>query len=383
MNPRLLKSYLYWKSKGVEGLIVAFRMGGWTNKLDDQLIEEYQLNICTIPATKSAWLFWLKASLINKIASRLSPPLRSNKYIAYASSKRSWQLKQILKKINKEYNYIEGHTLGALYPAYYLSKKWKTPFIFDVEDYHPGEKIQLDPLREKWRRELLMLSLLPQANLITAASPLIAKATEGLVGKKAMVINNSFYEREFIFPSSVSATKLKLVWFSQNISYGRGLEKFIQIAHQFSDALTLTLIGNLNKNFENEFIMPYSDLIRVVKPMSQESLHRFLSEFDIGLALEDVNADYNRNICLTNKIWAYFQAGLYILATNTQAQQYFLKSHPQHGMLFKMEDMPLQQSLKSLINQKEVIRAEKRERFEKAKPFAYEYEMKQMEQFYL
>ncbi len=58
-----------------------------------------------------------------------------------------------------------------------------------------------------------------------------------------------------------------------------------------------------------------------------------MSDFDIGLAIEDPTADENRNICLTNKIWSYFQAGLYIVATNTLAQQQFMQLFEQHGCI--------------------------------------------------
>jgi hypothetical protein len=47
---------------------------------------------------------------------------------------------------------------------------------------------------------------------------------------------------------------------------------------------------------------------------------------DIGLALESKTADFNRDICLTNKILAYAQAGLYIFATDTFGQRDFLNA---------------------------------------------------------
>lgn len=58
-----------------------------------------------------------------------------------------------------------------------------------------------------------------------------------------------------------------------------------------------------------------------------------LADYDEGLAIEVESNDYNRQICLTNKIFSYLQSGLYILATNTPAQEQFMTSHHKNGMM--------------------------------------------------
>jgi hypothetical protein len=63
-------------------------------------------------------------------------------------------------------------------------------------------------------------------------------------------------------------------------------------------------------------------------------LHASLSEYDIGLALELSSRDLNKDIALSNKMHAYYQAGLYILATDTAAQKDFIDSHPASGKTF-------------------------------------------------
>jgi hypothetical protein len=42
-----------------------------------------------------------------------------------------------LQRKQEKFDLIIGHNLGSLYPAYWLAKKEKTKFAFDVEDYHP------------------------------------------------------------------------------------------------------------------------------------------------------------------------------------------------------------------------------------------------------
>ncbi len=76
----------------------------------------------------------------------------------------------------------------------------------------------------------LMSELLPHANYITFASPLIKQkiVNQMLLPETCIkeVINNVFSKNEFsIHEHHIAGDKLQLVWFSQNIDYGRGGRK--------------------------------------------------------------------------------------------------------------------------------------------------------------
>jgi hypothetical protein len=126
---------------------------------------------------------------------------------ALANSRRSLQIVYAFKKTDKP-DLIVAHNLGALYPAYVLSKKWQIPFNFDVEDYHPGEFIRHDAKNEKARREFLMKRLLPKASAITCASPLIGEQVALLLSsqreedKKEALKNQLSYSIVFLKTSS-------------------------------------------------------------------------------------------------------------------------------------------------------------------------------------
>ena len=102
--------------------------------------------------------------------------------------------------------------------------------------------------------------------------------------------------------------------------------------------------------------------------MKQEDLHEFLSQMDIGLALENVEADDNRNICLTNKFLAYVQAGFYVLATDTFGQSQFLSSLDYNaGLIMKSSlEKSLQDLDRNLLNTTAKI-----ERWQNAKSFSW------------
>tara|TARA_R110002049_G_scaffold221870_8_gene393427 strand:- start:4148 stop:5221 length:1074 start_codon:yes stop_codon:yes gene_type:complete len=355
-------------------------MNNWADKLDDELIEKNQLNIINIPAAKQNFIFWLKASLVNRFLTYFNPSWLPIKYVAYASNKRSWQLMQYLKGINFSYNHIEAHTLGALYPAYNWAKKSGKLFTFDVEDFHPEEKITFQPVREKQRRIRLMKHLLIEAKLVTAASPLIAETTSKLIKKNVITINNSFFYDEFFKPNfNLTYDKVKLIWFSITISYGRGLEELIVACQNIRASIQLDLIGNVDKKFYDEFILPNLDFISIIEPIPQNELHQKLRDYDVGLALEMASADFNRNICLTNKLFAYAQSGLYIMATDTAAQKQFLSKYSLLGKVCEQNNESMERLLLKICDDIEKIRFSKLNRFDFAKKISFEEEMKKID----
>jgi hypothetical protein len=189
---------------------------------------------------------------------------------------------------------------------------------------------------------------------------------------KTAVITNAFLSSEFVKPNTKTSDVFKLVWFSQNINPGRGLEEVFRIAPKWPD-FEFHLVGKANSEFIKK-IQPGANVI-IHPPMPQEDLHLFLSNMDIGLALENPEADGNRNWCLTNKILAYVQAGLYVLATDTYGQDQFLNTlGDDFGRIIKTT---LKKELETLDKEKLRLQNKVR-RWEKAKTIAWETEAEKL-----
>nr|WP_321410910.1 hypothetical protein [uncultured Carboxylicivirga sp.] len=410
-NPRLYKELCYALELGHRCTLIQFKLGNWSDEKSEELgnsVSELGSRIINIDTTPKKKLYWLKWGLLEKFAQNLYPILNNHTKInAMANSRRAFQLLYNALKLNEKPILICAHNLATLYPAWKLSQKWNIPFVFDVEDYHPGEFIRFDTHNEKQRREFLMKKLLPQASALTSASPLIREYTLKLIGghPNHKVILNSFPSSEFITPKSYdlmpnTSNALRLVWFSQKISFGRGLEQLLEaltLLFKSSDLLTyqpinLTLIGDLDPNFNQQIIQPFlqslksNDLspdsyrgyqpinLRLIEPLSQPDLHAELANHDIGLALEFNTTDLNRKLCLTNKIIAYAQAGLFILATDTPAQKQFMDTDTNRGCISGQTVIELKNSLLNLMSIAESIRGKRQERFEKGKELAWEQE---------
>ncbi|WP_347159301.1 hypothetical protein [Pontibacter chitinilyticus] len=379
-NPRLLKEVKLALENRYTPTVVLFDFDNWTTEIEEGLRKSLpRVDFIAITATREAFRSWLLASglqvLLRKLHRLLPFPLR---LCAFASDKRSFLLESNIKHLPNKFDLVISHNLGALYPAYSFAAQHKIPFASDIEDFHPGETIATDARHEVARRETLMKELLPKATYISYASPLIGKAATdlvpGLQKQNHFLINNAFSETEFLKPAQYSGEKIRFVWFSQNIATGRGLEIVVPVLFKYRDDVQLTLIGNLVPSFYESFLKKFDELIVYTKPFPQEALHQELSRFDIGLALELKSADSNRDICLTNKIFAYAQAGLFILATDTKAQELFIRQNPQLGVTFGQSSKAFEERVKCMIDQKEEILSNKMQRFVTGSKLAWEGE---------
>ena len=116
--------------------------------------------------------------------------------------------------------------------------------------------------------------------------------------------------------------------------------------------------------------------IHILAPMAQMELHRSLVLYDVGLALEFDESDLNRQLCLTNKIITYAQAGLYIMATDTPAQSEFVKNHSKFGHICGQEILDIKDGLLFLLDQRNEIINNRFKRYEEAKSLSWERESK-------
>jgi hypothetical protein len=423
-TPRALQS-IREACKHYDVNILGINRSSQWKAFDDELVQEHSFNYSALSLGSDKLIVWLVVGFLHKVCIFLYLFFKQSITItAFASTKVHILLWVRLKNERDKYDLIIGHSGSSLYPVWRYAQRHHIPFIFDVEDYHPGEKINKDAKNEKQRREFLLQKLLPDAADVIMGSPLIGERITKLLGKlshkNSIVINNCFPSDEFEFkklrvksqepgnirhePSSssphapdsvfyashVTPLKVHFVWFSQNISANRGLELMIPELAKLKESVHLHLIGNLYTDFDNQWILPNHEFISTYSPMSQKELNHFICQFDVGLALELGSADENRQICLTNKIWAYLQAGLFILATDTLAQVKFMKEHEKHGIAVKVVEtsyssgteelrkQSIDSSLKNIVTNIDRIRTEKKDRFEKARAFSWEVESKKL-----
>ncbi len=373
-NPRLVKEFEALKENN-NCVVLSFKHDDWSLELSEAIKKRNpKVEFFEIDRKKDVFQT-IASKAIHKIAISLNGIFSEKfKICAFASSDKALQLwfkaKVLQNKI--QFSRIIAHNLGAFFSAVNIAEKLNIELQLDIEDYYPGEALYFNEKYEIQNRMEIMKHSFSKADAITYASRGIQLECEKhfkvQTDARQITIINAFNEEDFIEPDTKPKDKIHCVWFSQHIGPNRGLEQVFEAAKTL-DHVTFHIVGNRNQAYLDGFDL--GDNIRFYKVMKQELLHSFLSKMDIGLALENTEADYNRNICLTNKFLAYSQAGLYIVASNTLGQSQFLKSLDYDAGVI------IESSLKETLfkfNQVLLEAPRKTDRWLKAKSFCWEIE---------
>lgn len=377
-NPRCLKEVMLATSLGYKVSLLAFEMNNWSAEEEKKLVQKFPaLQAVYIQTGKNDFFYWIMSSMavamskIRRVFSKNNMEVNS-----HAFDRRSWLAGKFLQKNKEMPDLVIAHNPPVFYPAYKFAKEKNIPFGIDVEDFHAGET---NDTSQQQLVGSIMRTIFAEAAYLSYASPLIKEYSEQLIQRnngKDIVVNNAFPSEEFHLNTHVDSNKLQLVWFSQHIGPNRGLEKFLPLLDNFANDIELTLIGQLNPLYHDEFLKQRS-YIHVLPPAGNVELNNIIGNYDIGLALEDPQSNLNRDICLTNKIFVYRQAGLYILATNTRAQATFIANNKNAGEIIL--EAGFNDALTRLILEKENIRQQKTERYQTAAPLSWDHESKKLE----
>ncbi|WP_205529772.1 glycosyltransferase family protein [Pedobacter chitinilyticus] len=266
-------------------------------------------------------------------------------FLAYEFSyhRSSWLM--LLKASRIKADLYIGHDLTSLPIVVRAAKRHKAKCGFDAEDFHRNEVS--DDINSSFYKasKTIENKYLPQIDYLTCASPLIADAYQKLYPQlRAQTINNVFSKSYIIENESLRLPneKLKLFWFSQTVGEGRGLETVIEAMGLLQPLnIELTILGAANKEIQKIFNtlactnnLSLSQII-YLDTVSPNQIFEIAALHHIGLALE-ISKPYNRDICLTNKIFTYINAGLAIIASETKAQKKLLQENKNIGLLFQI-----------------------------------------------
>ncbi|HMP05975.1 MAG TPA: glycosyltransferase [Lacipirellulaceae bacterium] len=217
-----------------------------------------------------------------------------------------------------------GGTACGLATCAMIARTLRRPYALDLEDFHTGEMADTRVGRASNRlMRLVQDRTLGGASFLTAGSSPIAQAYYDDYALQPIPINNVFPLPPVPPDFSPRANgALSLVWFSQPIGPGRGLECAIEACKLAQVRVHLRLLGASTPFVAQLYDETRGSQVRVevLPPCPPEDIAEFCRMADVGLALE-TGQPLNRDLCLTNKILTYPLAGLAILATSTTAQR--------------------------------------------------------------
>ena len=232
--------------------------------------------------------------------------------------------------------------MGALPVAALAAKVNKAKLGFDAEDFHRNESTD-DHNHPDFKVKSYIEDLyIPHVDHFTAASPLIGEVYKSLYPSVSpLVVLNVFPAVPYDSVSETGTTSLKLFWFSQKVGEGRGIEDIISAMGCCRKAqCELHLLGNVEdqykKALEAEAVSVGIDpkQLYFYDPVPEKEIFQLAATCDVGMATE-TGLPYNREICLTNKIFTYIQSGLAVAASDTNAQFQLLKQYPAIGKIYR------------------------------------------------
>ncbi|MCB0696260.1 MAG: glycosyltransferase [Chitinophagaceae bacterium] len=214
-----------------------------------------------------------------------------------------------------------AHVECGLFVGKHLIQKGKK-VAFDFEDWYSRD--YLSPVRAVKLLSSLELHALQHGVYVTCPSVAMADALKQTynVADKPEALYNGFADSPVQEVANLrDDSMVNMVWFSQRVGPGRGLEKIAAVLKEVNTKVKLTLIGDCPPEYEATLndVFPKEHKLELVPPVSHTELDNMLQQFDIGLALEEIYPE-SRNKTITNKILQYLQAGIKVLATNTDGQ---------------------------------------------------------------
>jgi glycosyltransferase involved in cell wall biosynthesis len=344
LNPRLVKEADTLISAGYEVTVIYQFWNEWATKYDRDLLTKKKWKAIRVggsPKTNK-FLFW-KTRVRHKIFRTINELISVKLFPESSIGRCSHELYK--KAISIPADIYIAHNLPALPAAFKAAKKKKVKCGFDAEDFHRFENSDLPGHQTVKLNSLIENRYIPKADYITAASDLISFQYQKLYNRPVQTILNVFPTTKSTYEKHIDSNKIKLFWFSQTVGQNRGIEEVVlSIADLPAQNFELNLLGELTANDRDYFCSFFKKnninekLVKFHQPIVDSEIISFASKYDIGLATE-TGRPFNRDICLTNKIFTYNQAGLAILATDTTAQKDLLSRYPNMGLIYKRNDL--------------------------------------------
>ena len=307
----------------------------WGTLFDKQLIPAKKWQAIRVAGDPEDNRFtYFLSKVIFRVAQKINNAFAGKMLLDAAIARPAFFLKRQAKQ-HKADIYI-AHNLGALPAAVTVAKAHGKPCGFDAEDFHRNEVSDDANNPDVILKANIEDKYLPQLNYLTASSPQIADAYHKLYPDLNPVVLLNVFPKVAVRQKADTKGTLKLFWFSQTIGANRGIESVLSALSLLNRSdFELHLLGNQSPGDE-DFISKITGsgiTVKLHNPIPPDDIISFASQFDIGLALEN-QSPYNRDICLTNKIFTYMQAGLAIVASDTLAQRGFIAYNPTIGKVY-------------------------------------------------
>jgi glycosyltransferase involved in cell wall biosynthesis len=208
--------------------------------------------------------------------------------------------------------------------------------MLDIEDWY-SRITPAGAMPEALRAEVERLErvVFPAAHATTTTSHALSQALASYAGMTPpAVVYNGVAAGDAPRAAMPADGPLRLVWFSQTVAPGRGLELVAEALAPLGDAWTLTVIGAADEArrawLRGLFAPSVGARLLHLPKVAPEELGALVAAHHVGLALE-TGATPNLELTVSNKICHYLQCGLAVAATDTAGQREVMALVPEAG----------------------------------------------------
>ncbi len=337
--PRAQKEAEAFSKLGHEVIVLGMWYEDFTVNWDRELIKKYKWQFAPIIDLRNKYnikvfLSKLKRKLGNIIFNYLK--IESTWQLGYASN---LYYAQALKH---KPNLVIAHSESTLNVALKLHKHGINIGV-DFEDWFSEDL----PDNARKTRPISLIKKLEKQILnkatyrVTNSNSLARNLESTYQSKNIVTVYNYFEPIDFNSTKNTLNKKIKLCWFSQTIGSGRGLELLLSALQIEKLSLELHIIGKISADYKVKLQNLAPDNLKndlyFYEPIEPWNLTRFISQFDIGIVLEDPSI-VNKDLVVSNKYFQYLSAGLAIIAYASKGQKEVWDENTPPGILIYRYD---------------------------------------------
>jgi glycosyltransferase involved in cell wall biosynthesis len=245
----------------------------------------------------------------------------------------------------------------------------------DFEDWHSENSLPADLNGNAAHCRMIEKDVLRSCSHVTTTSQALAGAlAESFSVQRPEVIYNSVPTVK-VEPQR-SGGCARLLWLSQTLGQGRGLEDLCAALPAVKGEWRLGIIANASAEAKQWLysLLPSSlhSRIEFLGTFSPDQLNNAVAAFDIGLALETPGCR-NKDLTASNKIFQYLQSGLFVVASDTAGQREVLNKLPAYGSIYESNDSSaLAARLNEIISRPDLVSLRSQIQLDANRQLAYE-----------
>lgn len=277
-----------------------------------------------------------------RLSRRIANELAARTGIQTAAQLGGWRKDLLREALTRKADLTVAHSAATLWVAKQLMKQGRKVAV-DFEDWFSREHE-----KAPWHPDRLIAGLeqevLAGASHATCTSEAMAEAIREAYGRKPEVIYNVFPLTDAPQPAPEPEPEgPKVLWISQALGPGRGLELLADALAYCEPTFKVTLAGNSQGNYQKELEkripQAWKGRVQFQGQVKDCEVMALVARYHIGLALEKIRPE-NRHLTVTNKILQYLLCGLAVVATETKGQHEIARFCPQAVRLVDQGSAP-------------------------------------------